>query len=618
MRKVLVGICFAIVLFIAYSCTSSIAFFVTFDVDGQQTVVKIADGDLLQEPESPNKPNHTFIGWFTEDAIEFDFENTAITGNLTLYAKFTPIVLPSYYVSFNTDGGTEIPSQLVTQGSRAIEPENPTKEYMSFVGWFTLANVPFNFSTPITSALVLVAHYEHIMVTITVDLNDGSEPYVFEMNAGERLASFEPANREGFKFIHFLLNGEPFDFNQIITGNIELVATWEAVAYVYYNGVGIIQLNEKLAFRFFDVENNETWVEGFSYNGLLYRAEMPEGSVGVIIYRIDKSKPEINLVSYTGWGKTSLGNLTQYNMWTFGGSASGDNLNGTWSVFSPADEVYVYFDGTGMTTGGEHVVYYFYSTKSSYNTWVVSTPLGNNLYQTKVPIGCDVYKITRFSLDETTFNWVTYSGWGSTNELIVSELDLFVFDSISVERMSGHYTVYGNEEAVIVIYTLLSGVRYGYEILAVGDKATEPTPPTQLGYDFIGWNLLGAQFDFNTELSGSIILVAHFEATVELTYVYFEAGPHFSGGETIAFYFYNSGTSFNAWVLGEHVSGTLFKAAIPDGANVVKALRLQSPALNWDSYTGWGQTTVGNAVDGATFTAIAGASGDTLNGSWVY
>ena len=61
-------------------------------------------------------------------------------------------------VSFNTDGGSEIASQSILHGEKAVKPENPVKGGFIFTGW-TYQNEPWNFHCSITENIELIANY---------------------------------------------------------------------------------------------------------------------------------------------------------------------------------------------------------------------------------------------------------------------------------------------------------------------------------------------------------------------------------------------------------------------------------------------------------------------------
>ena len=65
---------------------------VTFDTDGGSTISSqtVAYGNKATKPTNPTKTGYTFDNWYTDDtyATTFDFDNTVITSDITIYAKF--------------------------------------------------------------------------------------------------------------------------------------------------------------------------------------------------------------------------------------------------------------------------------------------------------------------------------------------------------------------------------------------------------------------------------------------------------------------------------------------------------------------------------------------------
>lgn len=71
------------------------------------------------------------------------------------------VTVPSvttYTVTFDSDGGSEVPSQTVQDGQTASEPTEPTKEGATFSGWL-LDGEEYDFSTPVTSDITLTAYW---------------------------------------------------------------------------------------------------------------------------------------------------------------------------------------------------------------------------------------------------------------------------------------------------------------------------------------------------------------------------------------------------------------------------------------------------------------------------
>ena len=87
------------------------------------------------------------------------------------FLRLTRNYYAQHTVTFNTDGGDAIAPVAVTVGKTVVKPTNPTKasdenyDY-TFAGWFYKGE-EFNFDTPITDAIELVAQW-----TATERLNE--------------------------------------------------------------------------------------------------------------------------------------------------------------------------------------------------------------------------------------------------------------------------------------------------------------------------------------------------------------------------------------------------------------------------------------------------------------
>lgn len=70
-------------------------------------------------------------------------------------AVYQPTTVATYYtVTFDTDGGTAIPSQSVRSGNKAEKPEDPTKSGYTFGGWYkeNTFTTAFDFNTDTIAA----------------------------------------------------------------------------------------------------------------------------------------------------------------------------------------------------------------------------------------------------------------------------------------------------------------------------------------------------------------------------------------------------------------------------------------------------------------------------------
>ena len=112
------------------------------------------------DPGKLSEDGYTFIGWYTDDTYDTEFDFTKpIKSNTTVYAKWTA---NDYEVSFITEHGDAPTSQNVKYNGTAKDPGTLTAEGYTFGGWYTddTHTKEFNFSTPITGDTKVYAKWE--------------------------------------------------------------------------------------------------------------------------------------------------------------------------------------------------------------------------------------------------------------------------------------------------------------------------------------------------------------------------------------------------------------------------------------------------------------------------
>jgi len=133
---------------------------VTFDSGVASQTVEY--GAKATKPADPTKTGYTFAGWYNGETA-YDF-NTAVTGNLTLTAKW---VINKYTVSF--DSG--VAAQTVEYGAKATKPADPVKEGFVFSGWYK-GETAYDFNTAVTGSITLTAKWvEKVTIPVSGDEN---------------------------------------------------------------------------------------------------------------------------------------------------------------------------------------------------------------------------------------------------------------------------------------------------------------------------------------------------------------------------------------------------------------------------------------------------------------
>lgn len=107
------------------------AYTVTFQSEGGSEVAsQIRANTPADQPADPTKEGYTFIGWYNGEE-KWNFAD-AVTEALTLTAKWQ---VNQYTITFDTAGGSEVPSITQDYGTAITAPANPTKTGYTFAGW---------------------------------------------------------------------------------------------------------------------------------------------------------------------------------------------------------------------------------------------------------------------------------------------------------------------------------------------------------------------------------------------------------------------------------------------------------------------------------------------------
>lgn len=127
------------------------------------------EGKTTEEEIEPSTETVTITsGAIHNDALDIDTPKArALQGDPAYDTWFDAVyqsTAPATYVtvSFNTDGGSEIPSQQIRSGEKASRPADPTKTGYTFQGWFEEDTflTAFDFTQAITEDTTVYAKFE--------------------------------------------------------------------------------------------------------------------------------------------------------------------------------------------------------------------------------------------------------------------------------------------------------------------------------------------------------------------------------------------------------------------------------------------------------------------------
>lgn len=133
----------------------------------------VEQGDKAAAPAAPTKDGYTFIGWYSDEALNeaYLFTERQVIADLTLYAKWS---FNSYTVSFDGNGGPAVTSQAVIPGEQAVAPAAPKWVGYRFGGWYSdpELTITYDFSAAVTEDITLYAKWT---MTSWLELGDTSE-----------------------------------------------------------------------------------------------------------------------------------------------------------------------------------------------------------------------------------------------------------------------------------------------------------------------------------------------------------------------------------------------------------------------------------------------------------
>ena len=167
------------------------AYTVTFQSEGGSEVAsQIRANTPAAQPDNPTKEGHTFIGWYNGEE-KWNFAD-AVTEVLTLTAKWQ---INRYTITFDTAGGSEVPSITQDYGTTITAPANPAKTGYTFAGWDK--TIP---STMPAGDMTITARWTVNQYTITFKPENGGQDIVIKQDYGTAITPPAAPTRTGYTF----------------------------------------------------------------------------------------------------------------------------------------------------------------------------------------------------------------------------------------------------------------------------------------------------------------------------------------------------------------------------------------------------------------------------------
>ena len=113
-------------------------------------------------------------------------------------AQITGEVIGAYTVTFQSEGGSEVASQI-RANTPADRPADPTKEGYTFIGWYN-GESEWDFETPVTADLTLTAKWQVNQYTITFKPENGGQDIVIKQDYGTAITAPANPTKTGYTF----------------------------------------------------------------------------------------------------------------------------------------------------------------------------------------------------------------------------------------------------------------------------------------------------------------------------------------------------------------------------------------------------------------------------------
>jgi len=362
-------------------------------------------------------------------------------------------------VTFESNGGTPVASQTVTDGEPATKPTDPTRQNYTFDGWF-IDDVTFenewDFATAVTDDMTLYAKWSLNQYTVRFESNGGTPVASQTVTHGETATKPTDPTREGYTFDSWYSDDVTFenewDFSTVLTDDITLYAKWIINQYT------------------FTFESN--------------------GGTPVASQTVNHGEPATKPTDPTREGYTFDGwysdDVTFENEWDFSTVVT--------------DEIALY-------------------AKWSLNLYTVCFECNGG---TPVASQTVTHGETATKPTDPTREGYTFDGWYSDNVTFLSKLDFetavtdvtFLDEWDFATPITEDMTLYAKwiTNQYTLIFECNGGTSVDSQTVTYGESATKPTDPTRENYTFDDWYVDNETFadkwNFSTTITTDIILYA--------------------------------------------------------------------------------------------------------------
>ena len=188
---------------------------ITFDTAGGSEVAPITQdyGTTITAPANPAKTGYTFAGWDRESPTTMPAEDMTITARWQINR---------YTITFDTAGGSEVPSITQDYGTAITPPAAPTRTGYTFAGWDK--TIP---TTMPAGDMTITARWTVNQYTITFKPENGGQDIVIKQDYGTAITAPANPTKTGYTFAGW----DKTIPTTMPAGNMTITAQWQVNQY---------------------------------------------------------------------------------------------------------------------------------------------------------------------------------------------------------------------------------------------------------------------------------------------------------------------------------------------------------------------------------------------------
>lgn len=468
----------------------------------------IAYGDKVVKPVDPTLDGYDFAGWLLDGKV-YSFD-TPVTADMTLTASWKTAQVKTHTVTFTGAGDDFI--QTVADGSSATVPTVPSKKGYTFDGWYSGDSL-YDFTTPVTDDLTVEAHWTKNTYTVSFDSNGGSDVDSQQVEYKDTVSQPDNPTLDGYTFQGWTLDGDPYDFNTPVTSSITLKALWSkntpvakkhTVTFDSSEGSKVDSQTVKEGDPVSKPDNPTR--EGYTFNGWLLGGDPYDFTTPVMQ----------DLTLTASWTKNKSTYTVKFDLNGGDGNIADQKVKEGSTIDRPANptrEGYTFMgwqyedsDWNFLNTVASNMTLTAQWKRNEVKKYTVAfdTADGTSIDPQTIRDGGKVSKP-----DDPTREGYEFKGW------TLNGVDYDFTAPITTDIILTA-TWQKNETPKPVFYTVKfdtgNGSKIDLQTIQQGGKVKKPADPTLNSYKFIGWQLDGKDYDFNTAVSKDMTLTAVWEA----------------------------------------------------------------------------------------------------------